>query len=993
MRRIFSFLMVSLMAVGSLWAETQSETYSSSVPSQATDVMLQAFYWDSYTDQGYGRTQWDALLTQADELGSYFDLVWLPPCSKSTGGTGYIPLQYDNLTSDWGNESQLRSLINALHNKNAKVVADIVINHNGGSCGWCCFGAMSFGEYGTFYPDASWITTEDEVWSASSGCTVGANAHADDGYGDERNYGPARDWDHRNTQVQEMCRAYLKWMKNDVGFDGWRYDYGKGFHHSHIDDYNKASGAYFSVVEYWDGNPDVLSARLEDANWNNMVFDFGTKYDALNNGICSFNYAKCKGAGMLGRGLGKHSVTFVDNHDTFTRNDSEFGGQNNSMTSGIKDRLLQANAYILSMPGLPCVFYPHWVTYKNEIKKMIEARHKTGVHSESQVKDESAEEGGYQATIVGKKGYIVLQLGNKASGTISGFTKHASGNGYAIWIYTNGYYLKNNWNGEDWSWKKMDEDGDNFKLENVVFGGNGVNYNTSNSDAGAEWVGIGDILGDEIGALDTVTFVLDPKAGTITATLLGKYVEPEQPEEVDSMTVYMVNTLDWPQVNTFVWADKAYKEWPGETSKKEADQINGKDVYAYTFPASFANIIFNNGPVQTVDLLWEEDKPYFVPGEADGDGKIKGAWYAKANIPVDEPEQPEEPEEHVYSVAGSEGLFGSNWNEKEGNEMIKQEDGTYQLVIEDIELVAATYEFKVVIDHKWLNGEAEENSTLVIEESGKYDVTITYNPVVPETGANAVLKEATVVIPTVKLAGSFTEWDAAAKELTLDDSKLFATVKVNLEKGNHAFKIIVGGNWLGNVYEFTRDHVGLADLTTNTGDMHLSADAEGEYIFTWTFANDSLGITFPEKSADPDRLQEGYYLIGLNGWTVESIQPADLFIINPSNAAEYFLADVTLTEGALFKAVYVKNDAIDSWIPGGEGNDYVVDAAHAGIKTIYFRPEGNEDWGGHFYVAPNAATDFEHINASDKAVKVIRDGQLYLMYKDRMYNVHGQTVK
>ena len=38
-----------------------------------TGVMLQGFYWDSFTD-----TRWTKLEKQADELANYFDLVWIP---------------------------------------------------------------------------------------------------------------------------------------------------------------------------------------------------------------------------------------------------------------------------------------------------------------------------------------------------------------------------------------------------------------------------------------------------------------------------------------------------------------------------------------------------------------------------------------------------------------------------------------------------------------------------------------------------------------------------------------------------------------------------------------------------------------------------------------------------------------------------------------------------------------------------------------------------
>ena len=38
-------------------------------------------------------------------------------------------------------------------------------------------------------------------------------------------------------------------------YDGFRYDYCKGFHNSHINDYNSAAKTYFSVMEYWDAMP------------------------------------------------------------------------------------------------------------------------------------------------------------------------------------------------------------------------------------------------------------------------------------------------------------------------------------------------------------------------------------------------------------------------------------------------------------------------------------------------------------------------------------------------------------------------------------------------------------------------------------------------------------------------------------------------------------------------------------------------------------------
>ena len=42
-------------------------------PANYGGVMLQGFSWSSYSD-----TRWTNLTSQADELGDYFDLIWLP---------------------------------------------------------------------------------------------------------------------------------------------------------------------------------------------------------------------------------------------------------------------------------------------------------------------------------------------------------------------------------------------------------------------------------------------------------------------------------------------------------------------------------------------------------------------------------------------------------------------------------------------------------------------------------------------------------------------------------------------------------------------------------------------------------------------------------------------------------------------------------------------------------------------------------------------------
>ena len=161
-------------------------------------------------------------------------------------------------------------------------------------------------------------------------------------------------------------------------------------------------------------------------------------------------------------------------------------------------------------------------------------------------------------------------------------------------------------------------------------------------------------------------------------------------------TLYCVNVLDWTKVNAFVWpaTGDAYKPWPGEAMYKTADQVNGKDIYAYRFPATFVNAIFNNGTDQTVDLPFDATKPYFVPGAKNGEGKYEGAWYAsKDDIPTPK-----------YYIAGSM----TNWKDN----MKQMTPGNGDSLSVDIALWGDYYyEFKVVkvlgTDTTWYGNEGE----------------------------------------------------------------------------------------------------------------------------------------------------------------------------------------------------------------------------------------------------------------------------------------------
>ena len=629
--------------------------HGSSVPSECEDVMLQAFYYDSYQDgapgdvlingKQLGNTKWNVLLSQSGEIGTYFDLVWLPPSGKSEGGTGYHQTVYSNQNSAWGSQKELIEFINRMHAVNTKVVADIVINHAGGKS-WCEFYTQNFGEYGTFEPDASWIAKSDEVNSnpEAGDCKGTATGPEDGGYNMQDNYASARDWAHAKPEVQEMMKAYLKWMKDVIGFDGWRYDYAQGFKGKYIDMYNSAAANYFSVVEFWNGDMNNIKSYLNDVNWNTLAFDFSTKYSAIQ-GIADGDYTRCKGSGLLGAGLSKYAVTFVDSHDTYfgCKNDrdnhDEIGGCGNSMEDYNKDRVLGANAFILSMPGVPCVFYPHWVKYKDAIGKMVLARKAAGVHSESKVSDEAGN-GYYKSTITGKHGSIRLLLGPNSgfNTTPAGYTLAYKGGNFAMYYTTTQAEVPVLSITPSTIYKTETH---TVEMSAVALSGTPTIYYTVDGT---------DPTTSATKKTYTTSFTIN---GTVTVKAYAElngvktavqeatytYQEPQQ----TPLTVKFMPPATWEKVYLYAWGGANLGAWPGMEWKTKDSE--GWLYHVFPGDVSEVSIIFtNNEGEQSNDIILDQDACY----EWDGTQEKLSQNCSLSNIPF---QLMVNPEGKVYKTA------------------------------------------------------------------------------------------------------------------------------------------------------------------------------------------------------------------------------------------------------------------------------------------------------------------------------------------------------
>ena len=434
----FYLILAAFVCAMSLTAENVG------VPAESEDVMLQCFYWNSYQATGkYGCTTWQELLKDSDAITANFDLVWFPPSGwagdGTNGGVGYYHRQVSQQNSSWGYRIDLDRLIKALHRGNTKCLADIVINHRNNKSNWCDFFNDNFGSKygGKFQFTSEHICSGDECFTKSTSTCYRSSDHgaADTGTNDEG----CRDLDHSNEYVQNWAKAYVKWMLGEIGYDGFRYDMTRGYHGRYLSMYNQEAQPYLSVSEFWEGIDNTVQ-HLREAEYNTMIFDFPLKY-VLNSTFKQGTYGQLKNPSnsLRGKGYKKYSVTFIDNHDTFERSDNQSGefikynADLNDET--VKNKILQANAYILMMPGIPCVFWPHWRKYQAEISQMIGIRKLAGIHSESEVSNEQGGTYSYSAEIQGHHRKVYLRLGKNRDKTQPANTyKAMDGDDYTIFV-------------------------------------------------------------------------------------------------------------------------------------------------------------------------------------------------------------------------------------------------------------------------------------------------------------------------------------------------------------------------------------------------------------------------------------------------------------------------------------------------------------------------------------------------------------------------------
>jgi hypothetical protein len=318
-------------------------------------------------------------------------------------------------------------------------------------------------------------------------------------------------------------------------------------------------------------------------------------------------------------------------------------------------------------------------------------------------------------------------------------------------------------------------------------------------------------------------------------------------------------------LNPGVWAEASAKFaiWCFGSGSHDAQwsafmtKVGESDVYTATIPAGYTKVIFarlnSDATAPDWNKKWNQTDNLNVPKNSNlfsitewGSEKSPGKWSVK---------------DAKYYIAGNL----TDWdNDKIGALADEQV----------LSLAAGKYQMKVVGKNwygmdkltsvaKGLYPDQDGNICFTLAEAG--DVTINF--VEGETITTFTLAGA-FALPSVKLIGAGTEfgnWEAAnAVAFTNDEGDLSASHTFTLAAGDYEFKMIREWEWLTKeggtqeapaTYDLHREWTTVKDLYRDSEGkkaLKITADINGNYKFTWTYATGELAITFPAK--DPTAL-------------------------------------------------------------------------------------------------------------------------------------------
>ncbi len=384
MKKIYTILVLILIASSFLIAQQADISQAEFARLKSTpksDVFMQGFYWNPPP----GGIWYDSLAKLAPRLASAgFSGIWFPPPEKGAAGgysMGYDPYdhfdfgefdQKGSRETRFGSRDELIHAINTFHAVGINVYADAVMRHMNGADEKGPYECKPYPSW----PDSAWMVftypygsgrflkTQADFIPNFNVCDVNYPYHGPD----DPIYRFGEWLCHEKSRVRDSLIVWGLYMRNVLGFDGFRLDAVKHIDPSFMGVWlNSVNQGGFAVAENWSGTSDIATWHYYCENVYGggvSMFDFPLRYalqDMCNTTSGAYWMTNLDGAGLVNNGMGGYDVaTFVENHD-FDR--IQYDGSIDNGHNPIVSNKEMAYAYTLFSEGRPCVWFRDYFGY------------------------------------------------------------------------------------------------------------------------------------------------------------------------------------------------------------------------------------------------------------------------------------------------------------------------------------------------------------------------------------------------------------------------------------------------------------------------------------------------------------------------------------------------------------------------------------------------------------------------------------------------------
>ena len=286
--------------------------------------------------------------------------LWLSPIFKSTSYHKYDVNDYYTIDTKFGTEENLRELVELCHERNVKVILDLVINHTGTLNPWFISFLNAHRNGDTDDPYYDFYTWYPAGETAPAGRTFAQLSGTTDYY--ECNFSnsmPELNYDNDAVRqaVLDVAKYYL-----DLGIDGFRFDAAKYIYYGdnvqsaafwewYIGELKSIKPDIYTVAEVWDsdGITDLYYPALNCFNFTTSQTNGLIAQTAQAGNVNNYTaYVQSYLDNVTALNDTAMIIPFISNHDM----DRAAG----YLTAASGQMKMAANLYILSS-GSPFIYY------------------------------------------------------------------------------------------------------------------------------------------------------------------------------------------------------------------------------------------------------------------------------------------------------------------------------------------------------------------------------------------------------------------------------------------------------------------------------------------------------------------------------------------------------------------------------------------------------------------------------------------------------------